>query len=331
MSVHPWHQDLWRELSQDRSKLPHALLLHGPRGVGKRNFALELARWLLCESPSEDGACGVCKACGWFEQGAHPDFKLVEPAAEAGKEEEGGKKAGRQIAISEIRALGDFLGLASHQGGWRVVLLHPAEAMNQAAGNALLKTLEEPPANVLLILIAHQPRRLLPTVLSRCRKQEMALPSRAQAEAWLVANGADQAVDVLNEVGGAPLLAMESAEPARMERRRRFLETLAAPDAGALSSLAQEFQQRLDECWGWLTRWLFDLLAIQAAGTPRYFPEQSSVLERLAKRMQPVALWNLQQELFNAGRWLRHPLNGQLLLESWLILYLDAMETGNGR
>lgn len=330
MSVHPWNRSLWQELTQERAKLPHALLLHGPRGVGKRDFALELARWLLCESPTGDGACGTCKACGWFEQGAHPDFKLVEPAAEAGKDEEGGKKAGKQIAIGDIRALGDFLGLASHQGGWRVVLLHPAEAMNQAAGNALLKTLEEPPANVLLILIAHQPRRLLPTVLSRCRKQAMGLPSRAQAEEWLAASGAEQAVEVLTEVGGAPLLAMEYADADRMERRRRFLAALAAPDAGSLSTLAQEFQQRLEECWGWLTRWLFDLLAVQAAGAPRYFPEQAGVLERLAKRTQPVALWHLQRELFGAGRWLRHPLNGQLLLESWLILYLDTMERGNG-
>lgn len=331
MSIHPWNEGLWRELVQDRAKLPHALLLHGPRGVGKRGFALALAKWLLCESPSGVGACGNCKACNWFEQGSHPDFKLVEPAAEAGKEEEGGKKASKQIAIGDIRALGDFLGLASHQGGWRVVLIHPAESMNPAAGNALLKTLEEPPANVLLILIAHQPRRLLPTVLSRCRKQAMMLPSRDQSRDWLVASGAGRAVDVLNEVGGAPLLAMECAEADRLERRRRFLAALAAPDAGGLSSLAQEFQQRLEESWGWLVRWLFDLLAIQAAGTPRYFPEQAGVLDHLARRARPIALWHMQRELLSAGRWLKHPLNGQLLLESWLILYLDTMETGDGR
>jgi DNA polymerase-3 subunit delta' len=331
VSVHPWNEALWQDLTRDRSRLPHALLLHGPRGVGKRDFALAMAKWLLCESPSEIGACGHCKSCGWFEQGAHPDFRLVEPASDSDRAEESGKKSSKLITISEIRELGDFLGLVSHQGGWRVVVIQPAELMNPAAGNALLKTLEEPPVGVLLILVAHQPRRLLPTVRSRCRKVALRLPSRDQAWDWLAANGLPQAVSALDEVGGAPLLALDHSEPDRLERRRRFLATLAAPDASSLSQLAQEFQQRLDESWGWLSRWLYDVLAIQAAGSPRYFPEQRTDLERLANRAQPVALWQFQRELLGAGRWLRHPLNGQLLLESWLLRYLDTMEVGHGR
>jgi DNA polymerase-3 subunit delta' len=331
VSVHPWNQLLWRELTRDRAKLPHALLLHGPRGVGKRDFALAMAKWLLCETPDEAGACGHCKSCGWFAQSGHPDFRLIEPASDSDRAEESGKKASKLITISEIRELGDFLGLVSHQGGWRVVVIQPAESMNPAAGNALLKTLEEPPAGVLLILVAHQPRRLLPTVRSRCRKVAMAQPARDQAGEWLSANGLESAVRALDEVGGAPLLAMEYAEPDRLERRQRFLAVLANPDASSLSQLGQEFQQRVEESWGWLSRWLYDLLAMQATGAPRYFPEQKSVLEKLARRAKPVALWQFQQELLRAGRWLRHPLNGQLLLESWLLRYLDTMEVGHGR
>ena len=241
MSIHPWNLPLWRELSHDRARLPHAVLLHGPRGVGKRDFALALAQWLLCEAPGEDGACGHCRACGWFEQGAHPDFRLLQPESE--NAEAGGKRSGQQIAIGAIRDLADFLGLVSHQGGWRVVLVQPAEAMNPAAANALLKTLEEPPAGVLLILVAHQPRRLLPTLLSRCRKLPFKLPPRDQALAWLEANGLQDAAASLDEVGGAPLLAAEYAEPERMERRRHFLAALAARkmSSAVVAMVAREF------------------------------------------------------------------------------------------
>lgn len=332
MSLHPWSHGLWRDLTADRGRLPHALLLHGPKGVGKRPFAIALAKWLLCESPTAAGACGVCKACGWFDQGAHPDFSLIEPAAESAREEEPGKKGGKLITINEIRELGDFLGLVSHQGGWRAVVIQPAESLNAAAANALLKTLEEPPANVLMLLVSHQPRRLPATVLSRCRKMALALPARAEALAWLREQDGPDHVDVLDEAGGAPLLALEyAAATDRIERRTRFLAALAKPTPAGLSQLAQESRDRVEESWGWLARWLYDLLAIQADGDARYFPEAERALRGLAGRAAPATLWQCQLELMAAGRWLRHPLNGQLLLESWLLRYLDTMETGHGR
>jgi DNA polymerase-3 subunit delta' len=329
VSLHPWNRGLWHDLTQDRVRLPHALLLLGPRGVGKREFALSLGQWLLCESPAPAGPCGECKSCDWFGQGSHPDFRLIEPQAETS--EETGRKGGKAIAVGDVRQLSDFLGLVSHQGGWRVVVLHPAETMNPAAGNALLKTLEEPPANVLLILVSHQPRRLLPTILSRCHKLAFGLPTRDRAFEWLESVGRPEAADMLNEVGGAPLLALEGADLERLERRRRFLGVLLRPDAASLSGLAQEFQARVEESWGWLTRWLYDLIAVRATGQVRYFPDQGEALARLAARTREQALWQLQQELLYAGRWLRHPLNGQLLLESWLMGYLDTLEGNRGR
>ena len=328
MTIHPWNRPLWDALTRDRSRLPHALLLQGPAGVGKREFALSLAQWLLCQAAEAGQACGRCASCNWFAQGAHPDFRRIEPESEAEKGET--KKAGKTISIKEIRELGNFLGLVSHQGGWRVVLIHPAELMNPAAGNALLKTLEEPPANVLMLLVSHQPSRLVPTVLSRCRKLTFPLPERDAALDWLATQGLTEASALLNETGGAPLTALEHADPERVERRRHFLDALAEPDPASLSRLAQESQSRLDEGWAWLARWTFDLLAVQAGVGPRYFPERVETLEKLARRVHPVALWHLQEELARAGRWLRHPLNAQLLLESWLIGYLDTMEAGHG-
>lgn len=329
---HPWNLPAWEALTADLAHLPHALLLHGPRGTGKKAFALALAQRLLCTSPTPLGACGRCVACGWFEQGTHPDFRLLEPVADNEDEaEKSGKKGGKQIKTNAIRELGEFIALASHQGGWRVVIIHPAEAMHVAAANALLKTLEEPPASVLLVLVAHQPGRLLPTVLSRTRKLALPLPGRAAAESWLRLNAGEAAVEVLDEVGGAPLLALEYADPERLERRRRFLAGLAeAEDDLALSGLAQEFQQRQEEAWGWLSRWLYDLLAVQASGQARYFPGFTPALTRLAGRADGRVLWALQRELLDAARWLRHPLNGQLLLESWLLRYGESSEIRHG-
>lgn len=304
--------------------MPHALLLQGPIGIGKRAFAAHLAHWLLCEAPTKEGACGVCKACSWYMQGTHPDFQLIEPGVESEQEDESGKKAGKHITINEIRQLTALLALVSHQGGWRAVIIQPAETLNAAAANALLKTLEEPPANVLIMLVSHQPGRLPATIRSRCRKLAMKRPTRDQAEAWLAMQGLSDQKIYLDEVGGAPLLALECAEPERLVRRARFLEALSSPSQAGLSRLAQESQQRVEESWAWLTRWLYDLLVVQAQGRARYFPERHSELCQLANRAKPARLWQCQIDVVAAGRWLRHPLNGQLLLESWLLRYLDA-------
>ncbi|MFZ5484141.1 MAG: DNA polymerase III subunit delta' [Pseudomonadota bacterium] len=311
--------------------MPHALLLHGRKGIGKRDLAEDLAQWLLCQAPTEAGPCRSCQACQWFEQGQHPDFKRIEPETGGESEEGADKKGGKLITIKDVRGLGEFLSLVSHQGGWRVVLIQPAELLNMAAANALLKTLEEPPARVLLLLVSHQPRRIPATVLSRCRKRPVPTPDRESARAWLLAQGVNDAHGLLEEAGGAPLTVLECAEPERLSRRERFLAALARPRASELSRLAQEGKDRVEEAWGWLTRWQFDLLAIRAGASPRYFPSYAKGLAQIAPRIDLEALWQAQWDLVAAGRWLRHPLNGQLLLESWLLRYLDTMEAGHGR
>jgi DNA polymerase-3 subunit delta' len=299
--------------------MPHAVLLHGPRGVGKKILAEHLAQALLCETPDSAGGCGHCKACHWFAQGGHPDYRLIEPSAE--EEEGAAKKGGRQITIKEIRALGDFLSLAAHQGGWRIVVVHPAEAMNAAAANALLKTLEEPPANVLIILISHQPSRLLATVISRCRKVPVGLPKWDMAMQWLDEQGLTHSEALLCEAGGAPLTALEYADVERMARRERFISVLRVPTMTELSGLAQEFQGHPDEAWGWLTRWTHDLVRAKHQIDARYFPEHAGALKQLVGGAALSDLLDLERELRMSGRWLRHPLNGQLLLESWLLRY----------
>lgn len=322
MSVYPWQGELWQRLTAERERLPHALLLHGSAGIGKRALAMELARWLLCQAPKTDGGCGECPSCQWFAQGGHPDFRLIEPAAEAEGAEEG-KKGGKRISVDQVREVVEFLTLSAHQGGWRAVVLQPAEALGVAAANALLKTLEEPPPRTVFLLVSHQPRRLLPTILSRCRKLPVASPEPAVALAWLRGQAVDQPEVLLAEAGGAPLLAMDYAEPERLARRQRFIEGLLDAEREDLSALAGEYQQRVAEAWGWLARWLCDLSLCQATGQVRFFADHAEALRKLAQRVDAGRLWAVYRQVIDDGRWLQHPLNGQLLLESWLIRYAE--------
>ncbi|TEU31202.1 DNA polymerase III subunit delta', partial [Burkholderia cepacia] len=207
--IYPWQTDDWNRLQQLRAQWPHALLLHGQAGIGKLQFAQHLAQGFLCESPQPNGEpCGACAACTWFSQGNHPDYRIVLPEALAGEApgaaddpkaadaDEGGKKTrapSKEIKIEQVRALLDFCGVGSHRGGARVVVLYPAEALNVAASNALLKTLEEPPSGVVFLLVSARIDRLLPTIISRCRQWPMTVPAPDAAAAWLAAPGVEHA------------------------------------------------------------------------------------------------------------------------------------------
>ena len=323
--IHPWNLGLFGQLTADRQRLPHALLLHGPAGVGKRELGLALAQWLLCESPASEGACGVCDACNWFTQGNHPDFRQVEPQEE--ELDDSGKvtrKASKQISVESVRGITDFLNLSAHRGGWRAALVHPAEFMNAAAANALLKTLEEPPERVLLMLVSHQPGRLLPTVISRCRQVLLPAPDTAVALAWLRGQGVAQPEPALAEAGGAPLTALAYADPERLARRDAFLDHLMRPESLDACAVAQSFQTPIAETWGWLARWTVDLLSLRLTGVARYFQDRAGAGRAIGADADLAGMLNFQKELGEGARWLRHPLNSQLLLESWLIRYVQV-------
>lgn len=328
--IHPWNQARFTQLMADRSRMPHALLLHGPAGVGKQDMALEMAKGLLCEAPVEGRACGECDACNWFEQGNHPDFRRLEPLENeaTGDDEEKAakpaKRGGRLITVEAVREVTDFLCLSAHRGGWRVALIQPAELMNTAAANALLKTLEEPPPGVVLILVSHQMGRLLPTVVSRCRKVHVGLPDPAQALDWLRRMGVEGGQDLLAEAGGAPLSAFTFADAERSALRDGFLDQLAAYQNLDVCAVAQAFHASHAEAWGWLLRWVLDALSQRLAGAPRYFLARAEQTARIGRAADLAALLALQRELLEAGRWLRHPLQTQLLLESWLIRYVQT-------
>ena len=228
-----------------RERLPHALLLHGVAGVGKLALAEQFARLLVCENRQGGGLpCGSCEGCRWFLSGNHPDVRFLEPetlARNVAVAEEGDEpkardaKPSNQIKIEQARALGDFVHVMSHRGGYRVVIVHPAEDMNTATANSLLKNLEEPPASAVFLLVSHRPARLLPTIRSRCVSVPVPVPDAKAAAAWLGAQGVRNAERWLAFAGGAPLRALEYATGERGEAIERVLRGVAAGDRNALA------------------------------------------------------------------------------------------------
>jgi DNA polymerase-3 subunit delta' len=245
--IYLWHESDLLALLARRSQLPHALLLRGPQGIGKLAFAESLAKALLCRAPAAQGtACGHCPACNWAGQGSHPDLRRLEPESLAKSDDSGGgspetekkeKKLSTQISVEQVRSIEGFISMTSHQGGMKVILIHPAEALNVASSNALLKNLEEPPPQTCFILVAHRWHQLLATIKSRCRHVPLPLPMAEAARVWLTQQGVRNADLALAHAGGAPLAAAGYDEE-YWQRREAFLKSLSAMPWRSPSSCA---------------------------------------------------------------------------------------------
>ncbi|RAU47377.1 MULTISPECIES: DNA polymerase III subunit delta' [unclassified Pseudomonas] len=197
---YPWQQALWQQLA-GRTQHAHAYLLHGPAGIGKRALAERLMHRLLCQQPLGLEACGHCKSCSLLAAGSHPDNYVLEP-----------EEADKAIKVDQVRDLVSFVVQTAQMGGRKVVLIEPVESMNINAANALLKSLEEPSGDTVLLLVSHQPSRLLPTIKSRCVQQACPLPSEAMSVAWLAEAlpecSDEERVELLTLAAGSPLAAV---------------------------------------------------------------------------------------------------------------------------
>ena len=336
IDILPWQREALSELVARGDKLPHALLVHGRSGIGKVEFGRTLAQSLLCEAPEHGLACGTCLACGWFREGNHPDFRELLPASladEASTDEaptdadEKDKKKSREIKIDQIRGIADFMALSTHRDGYRVLLIHPAEAMNMAAANALLKTLEEPAARTVIILVSDQLGRLLATIRSRCQRVLVPSPDTATGVAWLRAQGVAKPEDALAAAAGAPLDAVAFGDPDYQAARHAFISALAEPDFD-FSMTAQNFEKSdLPNLLGWMQTWTNDLIRQRMAGQIDHHRDQARALERIANRIELPRLFRFETELRQTRRLINHPLNARLLLEQLLISYKQAISS----
>jgi DNA polymerase-3 subunit delta' len=335
--IYPWQEQAWTQLQQMRARLPHAILFYGPAGIGKADFIEAFARSLLCENVRPDGhACGACASCGWFIQGNHPDYRRVRPEAledeappaegdeggDGDKKSKSTKTASKDIKIEQIRALSDFMNISTHRQGLRVVVLYPAEALNMPSSNALLKTLEEPPPGTVFLLASNGLDRLLPTILSRCRKFALPTPDHAQALAWLEAQGVQDADGWLREQGGAPLAALVQAESGSREELDSLLQILAQPSVdGALRAADKLSKAPLASLVAWQQRWLYDVFSYKLSGTIRYYPRYRQQLAALAGRVHTARLLQAIKSTNERRAVADHPLSPKLFVEDMLLDY----------
>ena len=323
---YPWLDGIWQRLLTTRARPAQALLLAGPRGVGKGALALAWAQALLCEAPQPDGtACGSCPACHWFDTGGHPDFRLVTLQEKTGKE--GETRMATAIEVDQAREAVDYVQLSTYRAGFRVVLVNPADSLNIAAANALLKVLEEPPLNTVFVLVSDQPRRLLPTIRSRCTRLDIGLPPVRMAETWLAEQGVDDAMTLLALSGGTPLDAQRWADGIELDERQGVLEGLSNPDRLDPVTLGDRWKNVSPQTWHNVAyKWLGDLLAVKLQGKVRFNADFAEVLARLGKTADLAKLLALARVQANEGRTLAHPLNRSLQLEAWLIQYRHVFD-----
>lgn len=312
------------------AEAPPALLLHGPAGVGGWELAVALAAAALCEAPagpSRPGglACGACAGCALTRAGTHPDLLLLlpealrptwawggaeaEPSAEPEGESGGPRKPSPEIKVEALRAALAFAQQTNARGGAKLVLLAPAERLHAVAANALLKTLEEPPAGLRFILLSAAPQRLLPTVRSRCRAWRLGWPAADAARDWLAAQGLDQAEARLAAAGGAPLEALARAEAGEDPAAwGGWAEALAAGEAGWAAELPRP---RLVEA---LARLATDLARVAAGAAPASFtPAVLAAFRPGPSELPALAQW--AASLRRHARRAEHPLHAGLAQE----------------
>lgn len=342
--LYPWQGPAWSQLQQMLPRLPHALLIHGPRGTGKTVFAERFAQALLCQRPDTGGhACNACASCTWFVQYSHPDYRRVRPAlldaesassdsaegADDDNEAAGEKPAARSsktpskdIRIVQVRALADFINMSTHRQGRRVILLYPAETLNHIAANALLKMLEEPSPSTVFLLVTDSIDRLLPTILSRCRKFPMGEPPRAQSLQWLQSVGVKNAPALLAEQGGAPLRAQEMADSELRGAVDELLLHLATPGTEAAIKTAERLQKiPLATLVASMQRWIHDLFLLKLSGRIRYYPSHEKQLAALAKRSDIAGLAGAVKSFNDRRAIADHPMSARLFIEDMLLEY----------
>lgn len=308
LTLFPWQEGAWQGLPDNHS-LAHALLIRGPQGIGKTVFAHRLGMRLVCE---HGRACGSCRSCGFASKGDHPDILVMK--AEEGKAE---------ITVDHARALNAFLALTPHLADRRVSIIEAADQLNRSAANALLKTLEEPPAESFVLLVSHAPARLLPTIRSRCQQIHLHRPSRAEGLGYLKAQGVGLADAALKIAHGAPLRAAALPKDA-LNTAFRLLETLEHLARGAVDVVsAGEEWQTLDLAYGLslFTGILADIVQLATVGTlTEPLPgDWQTRLRRLASQLDLQQLFTLWDEALELHGLADAPLDRRLI---WDKLFL---------
>ena len=317
-STLPWHREQWEYICRlmSANSVPHAILITGAEGVGKTSFANRLSAALLCEQTTADGnACGECKYCKLFSATTHPDFIYIAP-----------EDSDKVISVEDIRELIDRLSLTSHFKRAKVALIENADAMNINAANALLKTLEEPPAETVIILVCKKPQRLMATVRSRCQIITINSPNTEEAIQWLAQQRSD--IDwqpLLAVANGAPLQALALHETELLEQRTMVIEGLIDifnNNTSPLDVAARLESVAVIQGVQWIQGVLLDLLRLKSVENPITLenPDFYRSLLAIAPRLEVRLLLDFWDWLLERKRVFDNSLNRRLFMEE-IFLY----------
>ena len=324
--IYPWQQEQWQHflVAQKGRHLAHALLLSGLEYCGKQDFAKAIAHSLLCENPNEQGhACGQCKSCHVFRGGSHPDYQII--ALQEGK---------KDISIAQIRELSHFLELSCSYGQSKVAIINHADRMNENASNSLLKTLEEPPQNTVIILVTSEPSALLATIKSRTQQIVFSTPNKAVAITWLQTQGLRHTPEALLSIAsGRPLLAKALDDNTLLEKRKKLAEDLVLllREQQNLVELAKNWEKEdFSELLNWQLSWVQDLaVARQFATAEKKAIKFKAIdinkqLNQLNLLVDAAHLWDLHDGLLSLIKLAKHPLNKILFVEKMLLIWLET-------
>ncbi len=330
---YPWQSTQWEKLTDVYSsgRLPHALMLSGTSGTGKKRFAGTLANLVLCEHPFDhDSAtkgpspCGHCKNCKLVGAEAHPDIRYFSP-----------EEKSTVVKVDQIRQLNEYISKSSQQGGYKIAIICPAEAMNHNAANALLKSLEEPSQKSLILLIVDQPGRMLATIRSRCQVIDFPMPNHRQSLDWLMLALPNSSLheDLLELAAGSPIKAYEMSESEAVTQKQSMIKDLAKVlkrEATVVSVAAKWQKYELQIVLAWNVTWVQQLIRYSMTSDSQWVKDDTllKMVQYLAGKHPAGRFYELLDKIQTSCDLVARKTNpnNQILIENLLVGWSELMQ-----
>lgn len=323
---YPWHQSTWERFIRAReiNQLPHAILLSGEEGIAKLALAVRMAKSLICKNTqiSPADACQQCQSCKTYESGANPDFIQVQLLEDK-----------QQIGVDQIRELSEFLHYSRSYNTYRVVILHPVERMNLNAANSLLKSLEEPSANTVIILVTAKLSQLLPTIRSRCQQFNVTTPSKDESTHYLqqyqTLQDQDKLIDIetLLEIAGNKPLKAININPEDIDDRNKYFQDLSAVihHQIPITEMAKKWEKYdFERLLNWQIVLLQKTIKLSLA-TARNELNTGNASHALTQHLSNEEHWRLYQNLIKQKTYIHTSVNTLMFAENMITFWLKGV------
>jgi len=320
VNIYPWQKKTWDSLFLNKTKMPHAFIFYGAQSSEINSFVSELVKSILCSEPSFDNfACNLCKNCLWGEAN-HPDLKIVDNDLDK-------DQSANIINISNVRKIKRFLELTSHQSnGKKIVVLYNSEKLTVAASNALLKTIEEPPNDCLIILTINDLANILPTVTSRCRLVSFPKPTSEQAKEVLEKTNNSDLIQNLNLYNNSPLELIDDKDML-LNVNTILIELKKGKEIDLMKINNVWIDNGLVWIVNLLQKWSYELLLSKLSAGNNYFPSDKQVVRDLSLNADLNKLLTFQKSLNKIKSYAKTSVNKEINLNSVMIEYKKIFNT----